>query len=857
MTTKYYLDLDGLKALIQKIVANDNTEAGLRKSITGQQDTYVVPTVTASTNYLTGANNLSEADAKLSDAIAGIQTSVSANNFRLKKLASTDAGYSANWASQYRLERGTGDNWTNISDSDTINIAKDQFLKNVEVVSTFPSGEGAAGQPGEGTTLPALRFEWDVVTDSDEEAPDKSKSITYVSIADFWKDTIVQGGTNINVTGGDIAGGARTYQVNAVSGSVGTAATGSTVLPTATTDATKLATVGDVVTGVNSAINNMAFSSASTGGSKVTVNVAQSAGKITGVTVSESDIASAQGLADEITRATGVEGGLDTRLTTAEGDIDNLETGLADEVTRATDAEEALGTKIDNLGSTYKALQTAVSDNGTVQPVTSLSQDEQGVVTPGKTNLQAIALTGYQKGVTAGDIAAADTLGEGLSKVEKRLDALETSSSASRLVVNNDVITVDNSTANQQKLTVTTGNGLDKSDNALVVKPADNTISVTANGVATTLKIEKLTTPNTGYAASYRLVDGTGAQIANSTDIDIIKDQFLKGVSYVTEAPATPEGNSASITFPALRFEWELDTDDQTAGDQKVTYVSIAALGATGAFGTVDTTTGAIAPPTAAGLATVGDVTSTVNTVRTSLNANQTSSNGNNVNVTVTETNGLISAVSVADNTKNVVANDVYTVADGDTAGTQKLTISVDGTTITKANGALAANTGELNYTEGTSSADATLTPASGDANKLATVGDVADKVEDFVNDRIADEIAELNLADTYKAIQTAVADSATVTASDTDAVVTAVTQDTQGVVTVTKNNVGNMLMTGYSAKTGATTDDVQATDSVNAAIKKLEEKVDAIQTITANWVNGAFDAVVANPSTPTWPAGN
>lgn len=63
-------------------------------------------------------------------------------------------------------------------------------------------------------------------------------------------------------------------------------------------------------------------------GTHVDVTVKQVDGVITEVVVAENDIASAQGLANEIARATAAEEGLDTRLDTAEGEIDALQSQI-------------------------------------------------------------------------------------------------------------------------------------------------------------------------------------------------------------------------------------------------------------------------------------------------------------------------------------------------------------------------------------------------------------------------------------------------------------------------------------------------------------------------------------------------
>lgn len=89
----------------------------------------------------------------------------------------------------------------------------------------------------------------------------------------------------------------------------------------------------------------------------------------------------------------------------------------------------------------------------------------------------------------------------------------------------------------------------------------------TLSGKVNNIKVEKLTTAENGFAATYKFTDAAGKEV----NINIPKDQFLKGVTYVADKPAEAEGNSADIEFPALRFEWQLS-------EQAVTYVSVKSL---------------------------------------------------------------------------------------------------------------------------------------------------------------------------------------------------------------------------------------------------------------------------------------
>lgn len=89
----------------------------------------------------------------------------------------------------------------------------------------------------------------------------------------------------------------------------------------------------------------------------------------------------------------------------------------------------------------------------------------------------------------------------------------------------------------------------------------------TLSGKVNNIKVEKAPTAENGFAATYKFTDAAGTPVS----INIPKDQFLKGVTYVADKPAEAEGNSAGIEFPALRFEWQLS-------EQAVTYVSVKSL---------------------------------------------------------------------------------------------------------------------------------------------------------------------------------------------------------------------------------------------------------------------------------------
>lgn len=119
------------------------------------------------------------------------------------------------------------------------------------------------------------------------------------------------------------------------------------------------------------------------------------------------------------------------------------------------------------------------------------------------------------------------------------------------------------------------GSGSDNPSTGLVkdvedLKSEDTKLSgqiTTLSGKVDKIKVEKTAPESGSFAATYKFTDAAG----NTVNINIPKDQFLKGVTYVATKPEQAEGNSADIEFPALKFEWQLS-------EQAVTYVSVKSL---------------------------------------------------------------------------------------------------------------------------------------------------------------------------------------------------------------------------------------------------------------------------------------
>lgn len=95
--------------------------------------------------------------------------------------------------------------------------------------------------------------------------------------------------------------------------------------------------------------------------------------------------------------------------------------------------------------------------------------------------------------------------------------------------------------------------------------------------LASGLKIKKLDTATEGYAASYQLVDATGAAIGgDSATIDIVKDQFIKSATFgwSTATDSTGAGwtetKSATAKFPCIKIDVYVNKNGVSTDDTEV-----------------------------------------------------------------------------------------------------------------------------------------------------------------------------------------------------------------------------------------------------------------------------------------------
>lgn len=138
-------------------------------------------------------------------------------------------------------------------------------------------------------------------------------------------------------------------------------------------------------------------------------------------------------------------------------------------------------------------------------------------------------------------------------------------------------------------IAVTTGaataNGTEYTVDVDLANADTNTLSIDANGKLTDNITLSAITTNTGYAASYALVN-TRTNTKLGSDINIVKDQFLSAAAYVygteeggvvTEVPA---GSATAATNRYLKLVFDVNTDgDATDSEaQNIVYINVNEL---------------------------------------------------------------------------------------------------------------------------------------------------------------------------------------------------------------------------------------------------------------------------------------
>ena len=287
---------------------------------------------------------------------------------------------------------------------------------------------------------------------------------------------------------------------------------------------------------------------------------------------------------------------------------------------------------------------------------------------------------------------------------------------------------------------------------SLVIPNTEKVLSQDADGLKTTIVLKSVTPTDENVREEYEL-QGIGGEKLGDDTIKIYKDQTLKDASFagqtltLTYILSNGTEKAVPIDMSSLVLETEVEN-----GIQAVDHKLSVKLDDTGD----DTGTGKFLTVGANGLKLDG-VSNAITNAINALNVDSSEATDAKQFITtdISETNGKVSnkAVSVVygnyatENQINGIAQTRDTKEYVDTVVANK-NVEAEGDIYVNATASnnkvtVATQIGNLTFTQGSGS-DSTL---SGTANKLIDSSDAADKISQFVNARIGEEIAKLDSA--------------------------------------------------------------------------------------------------------------
>ena len=328
----------------------------------------------------------------------------------------------------------------------------------------------------------------------------------------------------------------------------------------------------------------------------VTVQIDEADGALTAATVTTNDIASASALTAEIAARKAVDG--------QSGDTYAANAG-ANYISSATSLNDA-DMKLD---AALKAIEDQVSDldynlaSGDSAVLVSLNQTN-GKVSAATENIANLKITGYQEGSDA-DVAATDTLGEALGKLQGQINAMDLAEvhTAGQPIIaiseEDGHVSATAGTIAAEHVTVADSQGLltgatveealaelALKSAAITIANADKSINVTPSatgtdinvniktgekvlakggdaGLYTDIKLSAVTPSSTAVKEEYSLIATDGSVLG--TNIKIYKDSHIVSITYITD--------SADTHYQNLEYRY---IDD--SGNTQVEYVDISSL---------------------------------------------------------------------------------------------------------------------------------------------------------------------------------------------------------------------------------------------------------------------------------------
>lgn len=442
----------------------------------------------------------------------------------------------------------------------------------------------------------------------------------------------------------------------------------------------------------------------------------------------------------------------------------------------------------DNIITYIKGLDLTEVGGTSGDVITAVSQTD-GKVSASKSPLTDVVMTGYAADTTkTGAIAATDTLEQAFNKVENAITSATVKST-------------------DKTVKITDNNGKDLSvniDNTTLVKNSDTGV------ISSDLKIIKETSGlATNVKEQYKLVYGSSTS-AIGEPINIYKDSALLSVKLLHATDSLkPTYNKANDTWTDIASASQTEANvalcyayENANGEVVVEAVPVGDFLRESEFKNglqvVGGEVSVLIDSTSEKVTTAQGVQSDVLTV--SASGVKVSNIQSAINYAVQNASADLAVSAQGDN---------YITAAVDANNNKKINVTADVQNLT----ATAGTPGVYNATTGAQTTAPVAGTLSGVANSLGDAADIATKVKTYVDGAIAIEAARSDAKN--------VADMKTV--SD-------YTVNSKKISTNPVLNGSDILLTGYTQGTDAT--DVAATDSVNAAIAKLQNQITAVEGV-------------------------
>lgn len=516
-------------------------------------------------------------------------------------------------------------------------------------------------------------------------------------------------------------------------------------------------------------------------------------------------------------------------VTQADGQItataENLSGVKLDGLTAGTDskiaATDTLGEALANIQAQIDAMDlTTVSGSGEV--ITAVGEQD-GKVTAEKTALTDIVLTGFvEDSGKTGNIADTDTVEDAINKLQNTIQAAQ------------NAVSVNNTDGSINVATAVTGTSIDVN-----IKSGEHVLAKDGgNGLYTDISLSSVTPSSTTVKEEFKLFATDGTQLGDT--IKIYKDSSIVSINLVDQDDSGHTGQFLEYTYI------------NASGGTEDVYVDVSLLLVEAEFASGVTANNAgivhgVVDPTSEGYLTVGangfkvsGIDDAIGNAVSGLDAD-VSGNSAHVTVGVEEVDGKITAVTVAE-------SDIANATDLEAlSGKAVTTVAMTGGTITT--GAAADGTVSVEIDTDGSQIELTNYTKGSDSGAVAatdTVNAAISKLENQIDAAAAgasDGLDELS----GKAVTEIESSDNSISA------VSSATADGTVKYNVTTDGA-KVKLTGYD---NTVTGDVAATDSVNDAISKVENKVDdaqeeinAIETAVGLAADGTYVADTANTYT-------